>query len=304
MNSRLLLVVSMLGMTLCGLLLITDRGDAMHLRASTRRWLACAFGIEGARIALLQADLRGVSVPLWMGIRLGSAAVTSLVVYALFHLWVLAGLTLLASYHLTAWALEIRRRRVQVDRHRALLDAVRYGAAVMSRAGNVSQMLAALAEHGPWQVRRLFAGVIDRVQASRGETSLAEAIRETQRQLADPMFDDIALAISLHAQRGSRLVPALEALAADWDHTLALQREGKALRAGVEASVLILTFLPFVFLLFLQLASPALLAPFHSPLGEVIFGAALVWMALGYRILQGMAAPPTEERVSFSLEAS
>jgi len=52
--------------------------------------------------------------------------------------------------------------------------------------------------------------------------------------------DDIALALALHERRGSRLVPALETLATDWDQTLGLQREAKGLRAGVEASVLIL----------------------------------------------------------------
>ncbi len=301
--NRNLLVLSLLGATVCGLLLIaSDRPEGLW-RAS-RRWLAGALGTERARVALLQADLSGISVPLWIGIRLGGAAVTSLVMYGLFHLWVVAALTLIAAYHLIGWGLELRRRRVQERRHRALLDAVRYGAAVMSRAGNASQMLAALAQHGPWPVRRLFVRVIDRVQTSRGETSLADAMQEMQRELADPLFDDLALALSLHARRGSRLVPALEALAADWDHTLALQREGKALRAGVDASVLILTFLPFAFLFFLQLTAPALLAPFHSPLGEVVFGATLVWMALGYRILQQMAAPPAEERLSFSLEAS
>jgi Flp pilus assembly protein TadB len=144
---------------------------------------------------------------------------------------------------------------------------------------------------------------MDTVQQSRGAVSLADAIEQVRRQRSDPMFDDIALALALHERRGSRLVPALETLATDWDQTLALQREAKALRAGVEASVLILTVLPFVFLILLQSLAPALLLPLHSPLGEGLFGTAIAWMILGYRILQQMSAPPLEERVSFAREA-
>jgi Flp pilus assembly protein TadB len=259
-------------------------------------------GVETARIALVQADLDWLAVRWWLGVRLGLSIAAGLLTFALFHLWVLAGLSILACYYLAGLALEFRRRRVQLARQRALLDAIRYGAAVMSRAGNLLQMLTALADHGPWQVRRLFRQIIDRVQGSRGDTTLTDAIQEVQRQFADPMIDDVALALVLHERQGSRLVPALEILASDWDQALALQREAKALRAGVEASVLILTILPFVFLVILESLAPALLEPFRSPLGELLFGGAVAWMVVGYRVLHQMAAPPAEERVSLRLE--
>jgi len=73
---------------------------------------------------------------------------------------------------------------------------------------------------------------------------------------------------------------------------------GSALmRAGVEASVLLLAFLPFVFLVTLQLLAPALLTPLRSPFGEALFGLAVAWMVAGYRLLQRMSQPPREERV-------
>jgi Flp pilus assembly protein TadB len=285
------------------LLALPDGAEAARLRSTLGKRVARALNIEAARIALVQTDLDWIPVRAWIGGRLVAGLVAALVAFGLFHVWVLAGLALVASYQLTGWALELRRRRVQLDRHRALLDAVRYGAAVMSQAGNVVQMLRALAEHGPWQARRPFERITELVQQSRGGVSLGDAIDRVRRQMSDPMFDDIALALALHERRGSRLVPALEMLATDWDQTLALHREARALRAGVEASVLILTLLPFVFLISLQLLAPALLLPFRSPLGEVLFGAAVVWMALGYRILQRMSAPPDEERVSFAVDA-
>lgn len=297
----ILLTVGLVGAAFCWLLLVMPEGSNLtRLQSPLRRRVWRLLGVDGARVALVQTDLDWLPLRVWIGGRIGAAVVVALVTYWLFQLWVLAGLALVGCYQLTGWALELQRRRVQLARHRALLDAIRYGAAVMSRAGNVLQMLSALADHGPWQARRPFMRILDAVQQSRGSVGLADAIERVRRQLSDPMFDDIALALALHERRGSRLVPALETLATDWDQTLGLQREAKALRAGVEASVLILTLLPFLFLLFLQSLAPALLAPFHSPLGESLFALAIAWMVLGYRVLQQMSAPPLEERVSLA----
>jgi Flp pilus assembly protein TadB len=302
-NVKILLFIGLAGAAVSWLVMtipkLRDRG---HLWSKVRRRLVGVMGVETARIALVKADLDWLAVRWWLGVRLGLSSAAGVLTFALFHLWVLTGLSILACYYLAGLALEFRRRRVQLARQRALLDAIRYGAAVMSRSGNLLQMLIALAEHGPWQVRRLFLQIVDRVQESRGDTTLTDAIQEVQRQFADPMVDDVALALVLHERQGSRLVPALEILASDWDQALALQREAKALRAGVEASVLILTILPFVFLVILESLAPALLEPFRSPLGELLFGGAVVWMVVGYRVLQQMAAPPAEERVSLRLE--
>ncbi len=302
-NVKILLFIGLAGAAVSWLVMtIPELRDRGHLWSKVRRRLIGVMGVETARIALVQADLDWLAGRWWLGVRLGFSGAAGVLTFALFHLWVLAGLSILACYYLAGLALEFRRRRVQLARQRALLDAIRYGAAVMSRAGNLLQMLTALADHGPWQVRRLFLQIIDRVQGSRGDTTLTDAIQEVQRQFADPMIDDVALALVLHERQGSRLVPALEILAADWDQALALQREAKALRAGVEASVLILTILPFVFLVILESLAPALLEPFRSPLGELLFGGAVVWMVVGYRVLHQMAAPPAEERVSLRLE--
>jgi Flp pilus assembly protein TadB len=298
-----LLPIAFVGASLCLIALVaSDRSYIAQLWARLRLLLQRPLRIEAAQGALVQANLEWIPVRLWVALRLGAAVVAGVAAYALFHLWLLAVLTILATYQLAGGGLERRRRRIQLARHRALLEAVRYGAAVMSRAGNALQMMAALADHGPWEARRIFAEVLEMVQQSAGVTSLAEAVQQVQRRLGDPMFDDVALALTLHERRGSRLVPALETLAADWEQTLALEREAKALRAGVEASVLILTILPFAFLTCLQLLAPDLLAPFRSPVGEVVFGGAVVWMALGYRVLQRMAAPPQEDRVALAME--
>src|SRR5438067_9979436 len=303
-NVKILLFIGLAGAAVSWLVMtIPELRDRGHLWSKVRRRLIGVMGVETARIALVQADLDWLAVRWWLGVRLGLSIAAGVLTFALFHLWVLAGLSILACYYLAGLALEFRRRRVQLARQRALLDAIRYGAAVMSRSGNLLQMLTALAEHGPWQVRRLFRQIVDRVQGSSGNTTLTDAIQEVQRQFADPMIDDVALALVLHERQGSRLVPALEILAADWDQALALQREAKALRAGVEASVLLLTVLPFVFLFLMHVMAPAMLAPLAQPVGEVVFSAAVGWMVLGFRVLQRMAEPPRVERIEFNEEA-
>src|ERR1700730_3106132 len=262
-NVKILLFIGLAGAAVSWLLMtIPELKDRGHLLSKVGRRLIGVMGVETARVALLQADLDWLAVRWWLGVRLGLSIATGVLTFALFHLWVLAGLSILACFYLAGLALEFRRRRVQLARQRALLDAIRYGAAVMSRSGNLLQMLTALAEHGPWQVRRLFRHIVDRVQGSSGNTTLTDAIQEVQRQFADPMIDDVALALVLHERQGSRLVPALETLASDWEQTLALQREAKALRAG----------------------------------------AAVECMVFGHAVLHQMPPPPAEERVSLRLE--
>src|SRR5713226_8308547 len=195
-NVKILLFIGLAGAAVSWLVMtIPELRDRGHLWSRVRQRLIGVMGVETARVALVQADLDWLAVRWWLGLRLGLSVAAGVLTFALFHLWVLAGLGILACYYLAGLALEFRRRRVQLARQRALLDAIRYGAAVMSRAGNVLQMLSALADHGPWQARRPFMRTLDAVQQSRGSVGLADAIEQVRRQFSDPMFDDIALAL-------------------------------------------------------------------------------------------------------------
>src|SRR5262249_61407097 len=114
---------------------------------------------------------------------------------------------------------------------------------------------------------------------------------------AEPRYDALAPALIDHARRGAKLVPALAAIVHEWAESVRLEWDAKVLRAGVEASVLVLTTLPIVFLVALQLLAPELLEPFHSAPGQALLGVAVLWMVLGYRVLQRMSEPPREERL-------
>ncbi len=293
---RTLLVVGALaGALVCLAIMAID--DLASVAGWLRRRAGRLLQPEPVRVALAQAGLDSIPVPAWLLGRLGASLLAGAAAWAWFGLPVLGLITFLVIHHLIGVALEIRRRRFEARRQEALLEAVRHGIAVMSRAGSATQMLEALAAGGPYQTRRLFAEVVSAGGFGPGGVAFAEALDRVQERLADPLFDDFALALSLHWRRGGKLGPALEALATDWSETLRLQQEAKALRSGVEASVMLLALLPFVFLLTLQVLAPELLAPFRSPAGEVVFGLAVVWMAFGYGVLQRMSQPPRESRL-------
>jgi Flp pilus assembly protein TadB len=292
---RLLLAVSALAAASVCLLLLAAPDLPLALRR-LRPLVARMLAAKSTTTVLAQAELGWVPAPLWLGLRIGLSLVLGALAWAWFGLVVVGLLCGLVVYHVLGMALEARRRRAEARRQSALLEAIRYGAAVMARSGNAGQMMEALAESGPFQARRIFAEIVD-ARAGTAALGLAPAIERMRSQLADPVFDDFALSLSLHWRQGGRLVPALEVLVADWEQTLRLQREAKAMRAGVEASVLLLAFLPFVFLVTLQLLAPALLTPLRSPFGEFLFGLAVAWMVAGYRLLQKMSEPPREERV-------
>jgi tight adherence protein B len=298
----LALALSLVGTAICLALLIDPSIVQVARRISPV--LSRLLATENVREDLSQAGLENVSVIAWLVFRIGVALAAGLLTYIVFGVLVLALVAVLALYHLLGLGLEARRRRAQLERQRSLLEAIRYGAAVMARGGNATDMLRALARSGPAQARPIFTQLLEAQPGLQADFSLPASVEAMQARLAEPLFDDFALALVLHWKRGAKLVPALEAIAGDCEETLRLQREAKSMRAGVEASVLLLTFLPLVFLLVLQLLAPALLQPFRQPSGQILLGLAIAWMVLGYRVLQRMSEPPREERLRLRGESA
>lgn len=290
-------VAALLGAAACWAALAAPEVKAARLAMG--RFLHRALRLEQVEVDLAQAELRWISPRQWIALRWALAALASIAAYAVFGLVVVGLVAALAAYHLMGLALESRRRRAEARRQQALLDAVRFGVSVMSRAGGALQMLRALAETGPVDAQLIFRDLLA-MAGSEEPDALLGAVRRMRSRLADPLFDDIALVLTLHWTRGGRLVPALEAVAEDWTHTLHLQREAKALRAGIEATVLLLTVLPFVFLILLRLLAPVLLDPLGKPAGEIVFALAVGWMVIGYRVLQRMSEAPRVERIELN----
>jgi tight adherence protein B len=286
--------VALAGAAVCWAVLVAPEVPTASswLRRSIRRVLR----VDQVAIDLAQADLRWISPAWWIVARWSLAAVAGLIAYLVFGLVVLGLVAALATYHVVGLALEARRRQAEARRQRALLDAMRFGVSVMSRAGGALQMLQALSQSGPIEAQPVFRELLADAGSDKAHL-LLDAVQRMRAKLADPLFDDISIVLVLHWKQGGKLVPALEALVTDWNETLRLQRDAKALRAGVEASVLLLTVLPFVFLLLMHFMAPALLVPLGKPLGEIVFALAVAWMVLGYRVMQRMSEAPREERI-------
>jgi tight adherence protein B len=285
--------VGLAGAVICALWLVEP--DWGGLRARLAQRAARVLAVERVREDLAQAGMSWLPAEAWIGLRVAASLVMALIAYLAFGVLVLGLVGCLATYHLLGLGLERRRRRRQLERQQALLEAIQYGAAVMARGGNASDMLKALAQSGPRLARPIFAGLAD----GPGETRfvLPARVAALRDRLAEPLFDDLALALILHWRRGAKLVPALEAIVQEWQESVHLQRDAKVMRAGVEASVLILTILPIVFLVALQLLAPQLLQSFRSAAGQALLGLAVLWMVLGYRVMQRMSEAPREERL-------
>ena len=287
--------VGLAGAAICALVLAEPDWAGMRQRVAQRA--ARVLAVDRAREDLAQAGMPWLPVEAWIALRVGASLIAGLIAYLVFGVLVLGLVASLAGYHLLGLAMEHRRRSRQLERQQALLDSIRYGAAVMARGGNASDMLRALAQSGPLLARPIFAELAERPGSEEAEFSLPDYVAAVRDRLAEPLFDDLTLALILHWRRGAKLVPALEAIVQEWDESVRLQRDAKVLRAGVEASVLVLTTLPIVFLIALQLLAPQLLEPFHSAPGQALLGVAVLWMVLGYRVLQRMSEPPREERL-------
>jgi tight adherence protein B len=295
--AELVTAVVLVGAAICWVVIAAPELPALWewLRRMARRLLR----VERVRVDLAQGELRWLSPGRWIGLRWGLAALAGLLGYLVFGLVVIGLVAALAAYQMLGLALEARRRQVEARRQQALLDAMRFGISVMSRAGGALQMLQALSQNGPVEAQPIFRDLIADAGAGNQDLLLG-AVQRMRERLADPLFDDLSMVLTLHWKQGGKLVPALEVLVTDWNETLRLQREAKALRAGIEASVLLLTALPFVFLFLMHLMAPALLAPLGKPVGEVVFAIAVGWTVLGYRVLQRMSEAPREERIAFN----
>lgn len=297
MVAEIVASVALAGAAVCWVILVApELPSVWHWQ---QQFVRQAFRVDRVAVDLAQADLARFKPASWIALRCGLAIIAALVAYLIFGLVVLGLVAALAAYHVVGLGLEARRRQAESRRQRALLDAMRFGVSMMSRAGGALQMLQALSHSGPIEARPIFRELLADAGSDKAHL-LLDAVQRMRARLADPLFDDLSIVLVLHWKQGGKLVPALDALVGDWNETLRLQRDAKALRAGVEASVLLLTVLPFVFLLLMHFMAPGLLAPLGTPIGEIMFALAVAWMVLGYRVLQRMSEAPREERVTLN----
>ena len=151
-NLRSLLVVAGLTIALVCLAAIAA-DDLTAVSRRMRRRIGQLIRPESVRVALAQAGLISIPVPVWILSRIGLAVAAAAIAWGWFRLPVLGLIAFLVVYHVIGTALEFRRRGFEAGHQEALLEAVRHGMAVMSRSGNATSMLESLADSGPFEVR-------------------------------------------------------------------------------------------------------------------------------------------------------
>jgi len=165
-----------------------------------------------------------------------------------------------------------------------LRDAVASGRGIQEAVS----LTAALA---PEPLREATMGL--RARSVRGP--LAPALRIFADEVADPMADLVATTLTLAATREVReLADLLGALARTTRQRAALRLAAEAGRAGMRTTARAIAALTVGILVALVVLQPSYLAPYRSPLGQIVGVAAAAWFGLGFWGLArlGRPAPP------------
>lgn len=162
--------------------------------------------------------------------------------------------------------------------------AERLAATLAGGAGGLEQTLLATTRTPPTPIRAELAALAERLH--RGE-SLPGALHQLAGELADPAADLVIATLLLAATHPTRhLAPALAALGATTRTQVTARLRVEAGRARQRTSVRVIVTTTVLFSTALVLAPGTLLAPYDSPVGQLVllavgtvFGTAFWWLA-------------------------
>jgi len=185
-----------------------------------------------------------------------------------------------------------RRRRVD---ERALVEAIAAWTemlrdAVASGRG-IQEAIALTAPLAPEALRE--ATMTLRARSVRGP--LGPALHAFAEQVADPMADLVAATLTLASSREVReLADLLGTLARTTRQRAALRLAAEAGRAGLRTTARAISGLTVAMLSALVVLQPSYLAPYSTPVGQIVGVAAAAWFGLGFWGLSrlGRPAPP------------
>jgi tight adherence protein B len=168
-----------------------------------------------------------------------------------------------------------------------LRDAVASGRGVQEAVS----LTAALA---PEAIREATASL--RARSVRGP--LAPALRAFADEVADPMADLVAATLTLAATREVReLADLLGALARTTRQRTALRLAAEAGRAGMRTTARAIAALTVGILVALVVLQPSYLAPYRTPMGQIVGVAAAAWFGLGFWGLARLGRPSPPRRL-------
>lgn len=157
----------------------------------------------------------------------------------------------------------------------------------MVRAGlTIVGAIRLVGNEAPPPVNRVFTSLADRIEIG---VPLDKALALAGEQIGLSDFRFFAVAVSLQHATGGNVAATLEILSDIVRKRRGARLKARSTTAEVRVSALILGALPFVVIGGLLLVSPAYLAPLVTdPRGNIIVGAAIVLLSLGFATMRQM----------------
>ncbi len=258
------------------LTLVAGRFRRLFVFGLPRRW-----GMHAGPVMLLLAGL-------------GGGGASWLLLHMLFHLplWIAVPLTLAAFIAVPRHVLKRQQQAAEqifLDLFPDALDMVMR----MVRAGlPVMAAIRAVGTEAPAPVNAVFASLADQVDIG---ILFEEALNQAGERIGLADFRFFVVAVSLQHGTGGNIAATLETLAEILRKRRAARMQAKSTTAEVRMSAVVLGSLPFVVIGGLLVFSPAYLAPLVTdPRGNIIVGAAIVCLTLGFMTMRQMMRHATQ----------
>lgn len=227
-------------------------------------------------------------------IAIAGAGLCWLMLHALFHmpLWVVLPSTLVAAVLLPRQLLKMQQDAAEqrfLDLFPDSIDMV----VRMVRAGlPIMAAIRTIGNEAPPPIDAVFSSLADQVDIG---ILFTDALVQTGERIGLADFRFFAVAVSLQHATGGNIASTLEILSEIIRKRRTARLRAKATTGEVRVSAYVLGSLPFVVIGGLLLTSPAYLAPLISdPRGNVIVGAAIVSLSLGFLTMRQLMRSATK----------
>ncbi|MGH7642160.1 MAG: type II secretion system F family protein [Candidatus Dormibacteria bacterium] len=182
----------------------------------------------------------------------------------------------------------------------ALLSAVDLLAQLLPAGHSTRQSLVVLAESGPVELREAIAQIL----AGLDELTLDEALLEAEQRMQQPLFTLIAAALTVGNRSGGRLAPLLHELSRSAHQVEAVQGQLRAEQAQGRLGALVIALMPLGLLALLHLVNPQYLAPYSTLRGEILLGALIAVIVVGYLWMLRILRLPQPDLLSLAPQLS
>ena len=225
---------------------------------------------------------------------LGGGGLTWILLHALLHLplWLAGPLTLAALFFIPRQILKMQQNKAEQtflnlfpDTIDMIVRMVRAGIPIMAAIRTVGE------ESLP-PVAGVFTSLADQVEIG---IMFEEALVQVGERIGLADFRFFAVAVSLQHSTGGNIASTLEILSEIIRKRRAARLKAKSTSSEVRVSAFVLGSLPILVIGGLLLTSPAYLAPLVTdPRGNVIIGAAIISLGLGFLTMREMMRRATQ----------